>query len=85
MKNTRQSGSAHIIIIIFLVLALVAALGWIFWQNFVSKDEESKNITNYAECVADKDSKIQASYPEVCVTKDGDRFVNPDQKLEVKE
>lgn len=82
MKIKSQNGSAHVVIIVCLVLALTGALGWIFWQNFISKDEASKNITNYAECAADKNSKIQESYPEVCVTKDGKSFTNPDQKIE---
>lgn len=75
-----QSGSAHVIIIIALVGALIGALGWIFWQNFIAKDSAS-SISNYAECAADKDSKIQESYPEVCVTKDGKSFTNPGQKV----
>jgi hypothetical protein len=82
MKNARQSGSAHIIIIIFLVLALAAALGWIFWQNFIQKDSNVKKPTNYTECIAAEGSLLQATYPEVCVTKDGDRFVNPNQKVQ---
>lgn len=35
-KNSQtQTGSAHSIIIIILVLALLGTLGFIFWQNFV--------------------------------------------------
>lgn len=33
----KQSGSAHVIIITVLVLALVGALGYIFWQNMNKK------------------------------------------------
>jgi hypothetical protein len=38
----KQTGSSHVIIVIVLVLALVTALGWIFWQNFVHKEPAIK-------------------------------------------
>jgi len=38
-----QQGSAHIVTIICLVAALVFALGWIFWQNFMYK---TPTVTN---------------------------------------
>lgn len=37
-----QKGSAHVVVVGVLVLALLGALGFIFWQNFVSKDEVTK-------------------------------------------
>lgn len=37
MNKNNQSGSAHAVIIISLVLVLITALGWIFWQNFIYK------------------------------------------------
>lgn len=36
-KNKSQSGSLHLIIVIVLTVALLGALGFIFWQNFISK------------------------------------------------
>lgn len=41
-----QQGSAHAVVVICLVLVLLAALGWIFWQNFVGKDEGSPANTD---------------------------------------
>lgn len=38
MKKT-QSGSAHIVIIIVLVIALLGTLGFVFWQNFLNKKD----------------------------------------------
>lgn len=78
-----QDGSAHVIIIVVLVLALMGALSWIFWQNF-SKDKDTQP-TSYKECVKATNSKIQESYPEVCVTKEGKRFTNPSQKVSSKD
>lgn len=37
MEQTKQTGSAHAIIVIVLVLALLATLGVVFYQNFIAK------------------------------------------------
>lgn len=37
MKRTFQTGSAHAVIIVLLVLALLGALGFVFYQNFIQK------------------------------------------------
>lgn len=45
-QNKYQSGSGHIVIIIALVVVLLGALGFIFWQNFMqSKPNEKSNNT----------------------------------------
>lgn len=36
----KQQGSAHAAVVIVLVVALLGALGFIFWQNFIKKDAE---------------------------------------------
>ncbi|MDN5274367.1 MAG: hypothetical protein JWP06_268 [Candidatus Saccharibacteria bacterium] len=35
--SSKQTGSTHVVIIIILVIALVATLGLVFWQNFINK------------------------------------------------
>jgi hypothetical protein len=35
----KQQGSAHVIVVGVLVIALFGALGFIFWQNFINKEE----------------------------------------------
>lgn len=37
-KNLSQKGSAHVVIIVILVVALLGTLGFVFWQNFVYKE-----------------------------------------------
>lgn len=37
MKRTYQQGSAHVVIIVVLVVALLGALGYIFYNNFIAK------------------------------------------------
>lgn len=42
-KKQSQSGSAHFIVIFILVIALLGALGFVFWQNFIqTKTTENK-------------------------------------------
>lgn len=36
-SNNKQVGSAHVVIIIILVIAVIGLLGFVFWQNFISK------------------------------------------------
>ena len=48
MKSRNQTGSAHIVIIIILVVALVGALGFVFWQNFLNKPSSTRDTTNSA-------------------------------------
>lgn len=42
----RQSGSAHIVIIIILVVAILGALGFVFWQNFLQPKATPQVITS---------------------------------------
>lgn len=59
--NKSQSGSAHLIIIIILVVALLGALGFVFWQNFVDKAADSattntSDTTTTNAATSDKDN-----------------------------
>jgi len=45
MKSRNQSGSAHVVIIIVLVVVLIGALGFIFWQNFIKTDQPTANTS----------------------------------------
>jgi flagellar basal body-associated protein FliL len=38
-KHDSQTGSAHIVIVVALVLALVGGLGYVFWDNILNKKE----------------------------------------------
>jgi hypothetical protein len=45
MNTKHQSGSAHLIIIISLVVVVLGALGFVFWQNFMSKQSSESATT----------------------------------------
>jgi len=74
IKNPQtQQGSAHVVIIVILVVALIGALGFVFWQNFIKKDEvtqstQSQTSTQQDVSPATKEFKSQEhnitfSYP----------------------
>lgn len=41
-RKITQAGSAQVIIIIVLVVALLGTLGFVFWQNFINKADSTK-------------------------------------------
>lgn len=45
-KSNKQSGSAHVIVIIILVIAILGLLGFVFWQNFIEKKNTVVNNTS---------------------------------------
>jgi len=54
IKNSqKQTGSAHVVIIIILILALLGTLGFIFWQNYINKDLANQNSTTGIQSVED--------------------------------
>lgn len=45
-KTLSQKGSAHVVIIVILVVALLGVLGFVFWQNFIDKKPVAKSDEN---------------------------------------
>lgn len=46
---TNERGSVEAIVMGLLVVALIGALGFIFWQNFLKKDEPQKTVETVKE------------------------------------
>lgn len=44
--SQNQTGSAHVLIVVILVVALLGALGFIFWQNLINKEKTKIDTTN---------------------------------------
>lgn len=40
--SSKQTGSAHVVIIVILVVALLGTLGFVFWQNFIARDGKTE-------------------------------------------
>ena len=56
-------------------LVVAVLIVWLVWIRPVQRES---GIGSFEECVA-AGNPVQESYPEVCMTKDGKRFVNPKQ------
>ncbi len=73
-KITKLSSSATLI---GLALILVVAAGlYLLLRN----RNENPIVTDFAGCQR-AGNPVQESYPEVCVTPEGRRFINPSQRL----
>lgn len=55
-----------------VVLLVGIAMGW-FW----GRNPAEVPVSSYEECMEAKNSIVSQSYPAVCVTKDGKRFIQP--------
>lgn len=74
-RHLNQKGSAHVVVTVCLTLALVTALGWIFYQNFIYKDQARKETDLL---VVEKDTKEEEDVPETTlVRKSGYAFKLP--------
>ena len=63
-----QRGSAHAVIIIVLVVALLGALGYIYWQNFVGNQQT--NGQTDTKTTTDAVSPVTTSYGDLSLTLD---------------
>lgn len=63
---------------LILLLALLG-IGLIVWLAWIRPMQQGSNVHSFEECAA-AGYPVQESYPEVCVTDDGKRFVNPKQQ-----
>jgi flagellar basal body-associated protein FliL len=75
-KEKRELALTEIVLIILAVIGL-AAMVWFAW---IKPSNENSKINSYEAC-AKAGNPIQDSYPSVCVTSDGKRFSNPDEKV----
>jgi hypothetical protein len=67
MRQKKQSGSAHLTIIIILVIALVGLLGFVYWQNFMQPktiEAENNTATNTSNLMADGTVLLSKSITE---------------------
>jgi flagellar basal body-associated protein FliL len=60
--SSKQTGSAHVVIIVILVLALVATLGFVFWQNFMQSSKDNKDAQVSQNNSVGKSSDVCAGY-----------------------
>lgn len=68
----KQSGSAHVIIVVALVVLLIGALGFIFWQNFIQKsDKTNDSATNTSKTSETPKKSSEAANDTTPIAKEG--------------
>ncbi len=77
-REARELALSEILLIILAAIGL-AVVVWLAWIRPAQQIKDTR-VTSYASCVA-AGNPVQASYPSVCVGKDGQRFVNPNEKV----
>jgi hypothetical protein len=75
-KERRELAISEIVLIVLAVIGL-AVVVWVAWARPLQREPV---VNSFADCQANS-GVVQTSYPEVCVSPDGKRFVNPDQKV----
>lgn len=60
--SSKQTGSAHIVVIVALVLALIGTLGFVFWQNFMQSAKDSKTVQTHQNKSSEKPTEVCAGY-----------------------
>lgn len=88
MKKLNNKGFTAVEgLLIFVVIAIIGGAGWYVWHSRQEADKSLNNaasqnyadpdkVTNFDECKKLKSSKIQESYPAVCVTSSGKKFTD---------
>lgn len=77
--NAKEKKELALAKLILIVLAIVG-LAVVVWVAWLKPSHEDSTINSYKSC-AEAGNPILDSYPSVCITKDGKRFVNPAEKL----
>ena len=92
MRKLKSSGFAIVEVLLILVLiGTIGGVGWYVWHSKQLSDSSLNNasqnnlaslpaIKTFDDCQKAKGSKLQETYPEVCVTTSGKSFTNPDQQ-----
>ncbi len=69
MKRSTQQGSAHVVIVVVLVIALLGALGYIFYQNLAGKKDQARQSVGSNQqspsSTTDKTGTVDASNTDV--------------------
>ena len=74
-KEKKELALSKIVLIVLAVLGLAAVV----WLGWILPAQRADSVGSFGECVS-AGNQVQDSYPEVCVTEDGQRFTNPDQQ-----
>jgi hypothetical protein len=74
VPTTSQSPKILLFGVALLLIAIIGAAAYLFYQN---QNKQAPQPASYEGCVNAEGSVIQESYPATCITKDGERFLQP--------
>lgn len=60
-QTAKQTGSAHVIVISVIVLAIVGALGFVFWNSYINK--KPAPVVSQTKTVSQTNSAVQKDQP----------------------
>ncbi|MEP6710331.1 MAG: hypothetical protein ABJA64_01280 [Candidatus Saccharibacteria bacterium] len=66
--KSSQNGSMHIVIIITLVIAVIALLGFVFWKNFFNKDTANDKKVESSKLASSEQKDPNADLTETLVS-----------------
>lgn len=59
-KNSSQNGSVHVVIVVIIIIGIIGALGYVFWKNYVAKEDSSiSKKTGSSKSESKKKSEIK--------------------------
>jgi ABC-type phosphate transport system substrate-binding protein len=79
-RSGSKSGSLDVTkaIVLLLAVTITGLIMLLLFANVIDLTSLNRPlITTFDECVAAQGSRVQESYPAVCVTTDGSQFVQP--------
>jgi hypothetical protein len=86
MKKNQKGLTAIEGSLILILVCIVVFTGWYVWHSKNSANNSYNNsantnsitpsnkISSFNECKSAAGSKVETTYPEICVTKDGKKF-----------
>lgn len=86
IKNPQtQAGSAHVVIVIILVVALTGALGFIFWQNFMKTETDTSEPVATTEIEESSETDKYVDWGTYESARDGYSIKYPKDWIVIKE
>jgi hypothetical protein len=84
ITGKKESGSAHIVIIIVLLFAILGLLGFNFWQNFMYKKDTKPVASSDGTAITTPAKQVDDSSKDYIFLKDwGVKFKIPESKSEI--
>lgn len=73
-----QTGSAHVLITITLIVAIFGLLGFVVWQNFINKPADSKQASTSEQSKVTQESKAKSNEGYIVIEEWGVKFLITD-------